>query len=60
VTLAAPDVDAFLALAAGVPALNIGRVTGTDLAVTIGDTEALCLPVADLYQAYESLPRHLD
>jgi phosphoribosylformylglycinamidine synthase len=60
VTLAAPDVDAFLALAAGVPCVNIGRVTGEDLAITIGDAEALSLPVADLYEAHESLPRRLD
>jgi hypothetical protein len=43
-----------------VPCTNIGRVTGEHLAITIGDAEALSLPVADLYGAHESLPRRLD
>ncbi len=60
VTLAAADVDAFKSLAADVPCLEIGHVTGTDLAITVGRAEALCLPVQQLYDAYESLPGRLD
>jgi phosphoribosylformylglycinamidine synthase subunit PurL len=64
VTLAPADVKAFRALATGVPMQILGSVGGDTLELSIAAADgpaaiALQLPVADLRDAYESLPSRL-
>ena len=59
VTCAPADAPALAALAAKLPLTTLGAVGGDRLRLSVDGAAALELPVAELHEAYESLPERL-